>query len=897
MLNPQVIRGGDGNINFRLASEPDFHEREVVPFLEKNLSDFPELQLPIDFARDFCGENIWKAETFSLCQSTRAFLGNLAATEGVNLSLLYLTAVKILLLRYNQSADVAIAALHDPQEPDLLLKADFSWQSKIVRTELDRAGSFKDGLRRVHRSVADAVSRRTGRQSEGQGKDIDVVPRVGYGFCKGSAATAGLKPDLLAKEKNLSDLLFLLCTTPDEIAGTLCFKASLFEARTIRRIIGHWQTLLAGISADPDLPLSQLPLLPEHERQTLLIEWNTPEVSYPVDRCLHELFEEQVGRCPGATAITFENKSITYADLDERGNRLAHYLIGSGIKPDDLVGLCLERGIEMIVGLLGILKAGGAYVPLDPNYPAERVSFMVADSQVKLVLTQANLASVVQGVNARLICLDLEAEEIGRSNPTRPESGAQSEHLAYVIYTSGSTGQPKGTLITHRCVARLFRSTGQWFNFNQDDVWTLFHSFAFDFSVWEIWGALLNGGRLLIVPYAVSRNPSDFLALLCAERVTVLNQTPSAFRQLVAAEALVDQSLALRYIILGGEALEFDSLKKWFARHSFERPLLVNMYGITETTVHATYLPLTRENFDRSLGSNIGVRLPDLRLYILDRDLELMPIGIAGEMFVGGPGLARGYLNRKELEEERFIANPFDRTSRVYKTGDLARFRPDGNIEYLGRLDDQVKIRGFRIEPGEIEAALNHHPLVRESVVLGQRDPSNEKHLAAYLVTTSSMTSADLRGFLGLHLPGYMVPTFYFRIERIPLTPNGKLDRQAVREMGKKIADSSSTPRPESDFETIVANVWCETLCLPSVDLNENFFDAGGDSVNITLLQSRLRAHFGDRVTIPILFEYPTIRSLVRFLASGGKADFMKSISDRATKQRVAMARRRKITE
>src|SRR3989454_2239938 len=388
----------------------------------------------------------------------------------------------------------------------------------------------------------------------------------------------------------------------------------------------------------------------------------------------------------------------------------------------------------MVVGALGIWKAGGAYLPMDPAYPAYRLAFMLEDARAAVLLTETKLLYSLPDHSVLTICLD-DAETVLPPQPvTNPAIAVAPDNMAYVIYTSGSTGKPKGCIITHRNVARLMRATEAWYGFNERDVWTLFHSFAFDFSVWEIWGALLYGGRLVVVPFLVSRSPEEFYELLAEEQVTVLNQTPSAFRQLIQAEESVGQKkLALRYVIFGGEALEMQSLRPWFGRHGDQPPLLVNMYGITETTVHVTYRPLSKDDLDS--GSVIGTPIPDLHVYILDAKHEPVPVGVMGEMFVAGAGLARGYLYRPELTTERFIPDYLkQRGSRLYKTGDLARFLPDGDIEYLGRIDDQVKIRGFRVELGEIEAALYQHPAVQQAAVIVREDVPGDKRLAAYLV-------------------------------------------------------------------------------------------------------------------------------------------------------------------
>jgi amino acid adenylation domain-containing protein len=446
---------------------------------------------------------------------------------------------------------------------------------------------------------------------------------------------------------------------------------------------------------------------------------------------IHERFERQAAALPGAIAVSFNDERLTYRELNARSNRLAHYLRSLGVGPETCVGILVERSHEMVVTILGVLKAGGCYLPLDPAYPMERLSFMLEDARASLLLTSDASSAMMFERLLPVACLDRDLEEIAAQSTENLPPVASAENLAYVIYTSGSTGQPKGVAVSHANVARLFDTTHEWFGFDERDVWTLFHSCAFDFSVWELWGALLYGGRVVVVPFAVSRDPLTFYELLRQQCVTVLNQTPSAFWQLSHAEedllkrdSDVQKELALRLIIFGGEALELQKLESWLDRHGDERPQLVNMYGITETTVHVTYRPITRDDLNAGRGSVIGRALPDLQLYLLDSDLRSLPDDAEGEIYVGGAGVARGYLNRPDLTAERFVPDPLSREPgrRLYRTGDLAVRVQGDDLEYQGRADEQVKIRGFRIEPGEVNAALARHPAIRESVILARED-------------------------------------------------------------------------------------------------------------------------------------------------------------------------------
>ncbi|WP_446333417.1 non-ribosomal peptide synthase/polyketide synthase [Burkholderia pseudomallei] len=692
------------------------------------------------------------------------------------------------------------------------------------------------------------------------------------------------------------ELTLSLQEAGDDIVGHLNYASALFDESTVRRYVTYWCRLLEGMTAgSANVSVARLPLLDEAERKQVVYEWNATERDYPIEQCIHQLFEAQVDRKPEAIALTFDGQRLSYAELNARANRLAHYLQARGVGPDRLVALCAERGIEMVVGLLAILKAGGAYVPLDPAYASDRLRGIVEDSQPALVLADAVGRAALGELDGALPVIDPETDALRwREMPaTNPEVASQHvHHLAYVIYTSGSTGRPKGVMVEHAQVVRLFGATQAWFGFDERDVWTLFHSYGFDFSVWELWGALLHGGRLVIVPTEVTRTPSAFFALLCAEGVTVLNQTPSAFQALMSAQEEREEAAGnieranvvahrLRYVIFGGEALEPRTLASWYARHG-ERTQLVNMYGITETTVHVTYCALRAEDAMRLGASPIGVRIPDLQLYVLDARREPVPMGVTGELYVGGAGVARGYLNRPELTRERFIDDPFVTGGRLYRTGDLARWRTDGSLEYLGRNDFQVKIRGFRIELGEIEAQLAKVTEVREVVVLARdsaaemRDNATpnapmpksssetEKRLVAYY--TGDADVAALRAQAAQHLPSYMVPSAYVRLDAWPLTPNGKLDRRALPAPADDAYARAEYEAPQGAKEEALAAIWRELLHVERVSRHDNFFELGGHSLLAVQLVSRLRQALSVEVALGTVFDAPVLSALAERL-------------------------------
>jgi amino acid adenylation domain-containing protein len=613
-------------------------------------------------------------------------------------------------------------------------------------------------------------------------------------------------------------------------------------------------------------------------------------------------FEEQAALQPDAIALSLDGINLSYRDLNTRVNRLAAYLRELGIGPESLVGIHLDRSFDLITGIFAILKAGGAYLPLDLACPEDRLAFMLEDSGAKVLLTHSSLASRFTNHRGIMVCLDQETEKLANYGGENVVSTIEPHHLAYVIYTSGSTGTPKGVLVTHENISRLFSATDPWFQFGPQDVWTLFHSCAFDFSVWEIFGALLYGGRLVIVPYAASRSAEAFHELMVREKVTVLNQTPSAFRQLVQADRKGPQAeLALRYIIFGGEALEFQSLAPWFERYGDEQPRCINMYGITETTVHVTYRPVTRKDVESGSGSNIGVPIPDLQVYVVNREGARVAVGEAGEMLVGGKGVARGYLNRPELTNERFIANPFepDLSPHLYRTGDSARPLVNGELEYLGRIDQQVKIRGFRIELNEIEAGLARYPGVRECAVIARAEPGDDPRLLAYLVTDpqTAPTIEALRAHLLEKLPEYMVPAAYVFLDSFPLTLNGKLDRE------KLPAPSLDRPRmavefvaPQGELEENIAKLWRSALRLNAVGANDNLFDLGADSLMVTAVHREMQTELNRRIAITDLFEFPTIAALAGKL--GGplpdENSMREKVQGRVELQRAALARARR---
>ncbi|MBD2120465.1 amino acid adenylation domain-containing protein [Trichocoleus sp. FACHB-262] len=855
-----------------------------LAYWQQQLQDLPILNLPTDKSRPssqtFNGAKLPVQLSDSLTRSLKA----LSQREGATLFMTLLTAFNLLLHYYSGQEDVVVGtdvANRNRTETERLIGLFVN--QLVLRTDLSGNPTFRQLLARVRQVTVDAYAhqdlpfntlvetlnpdRTSGRSPLFQVKFVLQNAPMPPLTLPGLTVTSLEEIDT---HTATLDLFFALSETEQGLTGAIEYNTDLFKSATVQRLLGHFQHLLEQVVANPDRHLSEFCLLTTAEWQQI-IKWNQTEQEFAVEpgSNLVELFEAQVARTPDAIAVTYEDQSLTYSELNQRANQLAHYLRSLGVGPEVLVGLCVERSLEMIISILAILKAGGAYVPLDPSYPAERLAFMLNDAQVPVLVTMSSHEQQLSPQGTKVVCLDRDAPVISQQSLDNLVSGVTADHLAYVIYTSGSTGKPKGVLVNHRNVVRLFTATQSCYHFNEQDVWTLFHSYAFDFSVWEIWGALLYGGRLVVVSYWNTRSPEAFYKLLCQERVTVLNQTPSAFRQLIQAETALEVSpdLSLRLVIFGGEALSYPSLQPWFERHGDQVPQLVNMYGITETTVHVTYHPLSMTVLDAT-KSVIGKTISDLQVSILNQYQQPVPIGVPGEMYVGGAGVARGYLNRPELNQERFIVNSFSEhssplSSLLYKSGDLARYLSDGTIEYLGRIDHQVKLRGFRVELGEIEAALSQHPGVQEQAVIVQEGQGEKgEQLVAYIVPQAETTPdliSQLRDWLKARLPEYMVPSTFVPLSSIPLTPNGKLDRKNLpAPTGDAVVRSQLIP-PRTATEKQLAEIWSQLLVTDAIGIQDNFFELGGHSLLATQVISRVRETLGVDISLRQIFAYPTI--------------------------------------
>jgi amino acid adenylation domain-containing protein len=649
----------------------------------------------------------------------------------------------------------------------------------------------------------------------------------------------------------------------------------------MRRLLQHYRTLLEGIVVSVDARIGELEILSEPERQQLLAEWNRTEAQYPLDKCVHELFEEQVRRSPQATAVVFEEEELSYGDLNARANRLAHYLRELGVQPDERVGICVERSFDMIVGLLAILKAGGAYVPLDPTYPTERLQYMLEDSAPILLLTQEHLQGLFGGIRDTVRVLDLSDAAPAWSsqpetNPDRNSVGLTSKHLAYVIYTSGSTGQPKGVMVPHRAINRLVLNNG-YAKFEASDRIAFASNPAFDATTMEVWAPLLNGGCVVVIDQSVLLEPVRFGQTLKRHAVNILWLTVGLFNQY--ADALREEFSTLRYLIVGGDALDPRVIARVLDGNPPQH--LLNGYGPTETTTFATTHEVTVV-LEKARSIPIGRPIANTRIYVLDKWGEPVPMGVVGELYIGGAGVARGYLKRPELTAERFAADPFVEESgaRMYRTGDLGRWLADGTIEYVGRNDNQVKIRGFRIELGEIEARLIDHAEVKEAVVIAREETGGEKRLLAYY-TASGMGKAEedspsaeqLRSHLSAVVPEYMVPAAYVRMERLPLTANGKLDRKSLPAPEADAYAARVYEEPRSETERVLAGIWAELLMVERVGIHDNFFMIGGHSLKAARVVTRINESFNVDIPLRRMFELPTIAQLAEAIDQAVQRD------------------------
>ena len=866
-----------------LASQLDYWKKQLG-------GQLPVLDLPTDYPRPAIQTSSGKQQFLVLSPPLTAELKTLSQRAGVTLLMTILAAFQILLYRYSGQEDIIVGTLipgRKPVETEGLI--GLFANTLALRTNLAGNPSFRELLERV-RQVALGADAHQDLPFEKLIEELQPERDLSRSRLFQVMFVLENTPQFTCKLPNLTlstlevdkstakfDLTLRLTENTAGIKAIWEYNTDLFNSGTITRMTGHFQTLLAGIVANPSQSIAQLPLLTEAELHQLLVEWNNTKTDYPQDKCIHQLFEEQVARTPDAVAVVFENQSLTYRELNNSANQLAHYLQKLGVKPEVLVGICLERSLEMIVGILGILKAGGAYVPLDPNYPKERLAHLLSDSQILVLLTQEHLVSKLPENQAQVVKLNNDWGIISKESDENPVSGVQPENLTYIIYTSGSTGLPKGVMIEHRSVLNLLTGLDQNIYtqyFNSPLRVSVNGSLSFDTSVKQLI-QILKGHTLEIVPEELRFDGDRLLSYLGEHQVDVFDCTPSQLELLIRAGLLTKSKSVPKAILVGGEPINETT---WQILAQAKYIHFYDVYGPTECTVDATVCDLRWFN----LKPVIGRPITNTEIYILDQYLQPVPIGIPGELHIGGDGLARGYLNRPELTAEKFIPNPFKKSKvksqklksdRLYKTGDLARYLPDGNIEFIGRIDNQVKIRGFRIELGEIESALNQYPDVRETVVIAREDVPGDKRLVAYVVSLQqpAPTTDKLRRFLKDKFPEYMVPSAFVVLEALPLTPNGKVDRRALPAPDNTRQESPETfIAPRDELELQLTKVWEKVLGIKPIGVKDNFFNLGGHSMLIVQLFAQIEKTFGKKLPLATIFQAPNVEELANIIRQSG---------------------------
>jgi amino acid adenylation domain-containing protein/non-ribosomal peptide synthase protein (TIGR01720 family) len=863
---------------------------EQLSYWQKQLQGAPTLlELPTDRPRPAIQTNRGKHQQFTLPPSLGEAMNLLSKSAGVTPFMTFFAAFVTLLYRYTGEKDIVIGTpIAGRNRPEIEGIIGLFVNTLVLRTDLSDNPSFEQLLMRVREVSLQAYSHQDlpfeklvdALQPE---RSLSHLPLFQVMFDLqnvpiSSLDLPGLSISSFPVETGIAkfDLALSIENTSSGLIAEWEYNSDLFDDSTIARMAGNFHTLVTGIVANPQQPISQLTLLTEIEQYQLLVDWNNTKKDYPLDKCIHQLFEEQVIKTPDAVAVEIEGEKLTYQELNQRANQLANYLQKLGVNPEVLVGICVERSLLMVVGLLGILKAGGAYVPLDPAYPAERLAYMLDDSQAKVLLTQQQLVNSIPNTGLEVICLDTDWELISTQSDKNPQTQVKANNLAYVIYTSGSTGKPKGVMIEHRSLVNLTQTVRDKYGMNNKDRVLQAASISFDAAAEEIYPCLICGGTLVLRTAEMLGAVSTFVQKCWEWKLTVLTVGTAYWQQLTAELATTNETLppSVRLLSTGGEQWLPEKLKLWQKcmeeRSSIQNlkapPLLMNGYGPTEATVLSTVYDLSKlATEDTQPKQVIGNAFDNVQIYILDSYLQPVPMGVPGELHIGGMGLARGYLHRPDLTDAKFIPHPFNPLERIYKTGDLARYLPDGNIEFLGRIDNQVKIRGFRIELGEIETLLITHPQISEAVVIDSDDIPGSKRLVAYIVGTLNETSlpqSQLRSFLKQKLPDYMIPSAFVVLDALPLTPNGKVDRRGLPKpdtTSHKIETDLAAPRTES--EEILAKIWCEVLHLKQVGIHDNFFELGGDSIlSIQIIFKAKQA--GLQLTAKQIFQNQTIAEL-----------------------------------
>ncbi len=884
------IQYADYAVWHRKWFEGSVYESQLAYWKKQFATLPPVLELPTDHPRStshayraYRGET----QTLHLSKELTRRINEFCRTEGATPFMTLLAAFKVLLHRYTGEADIVVGS---PIAGRCLAETEplIGLFINVLALRVNLAGNptFREVLARVKDTALGAYAHQD-LPFETLVRELqpdrtlannpifqvmfvlqnEPIPPLEFG---------GLKTGHVQVDNVTTNFDLTLDITERDEQFQIKFEcnADLFEPQTISRMMGHFEMLLAGIADDPSQRISQLPLLTEPERKQVLVEWVDTKTPYPANQCIAQLFDEQVAANPNSIAVVCAREKLTYAELNARANRLAHYLRERGIGPDTRVGLCVERSPDLIVALLGILKAGGAYVPLDPDYPIARLQLMIEDADAHLLLTQRAMASKLPAHGAEIICLDELSEQIHDQPDTDLPAVANAENLAYVIFTSGSTGRPKGVSVTHRNVVRLVKNTN-YASFSAEEVFLQYAPISFDASTFEIWGSLLNGAKLALMPpgKASLKELGDALKRF---QVTTLWLTAGLFHLMV--DNHFEDLRGLKQLLAGGDVLSVTHVRKVLSELPTCR--LINGYGPTENTTFTCCFPITDPT---SVNGTVPIGKPiaNTYVYVLDRNMNPVPLGVPGELYIGGDGLARDYLNRPELTKERFVRDPFAAANaRLYRSGDLVRYRDDGRIEFLGRLDNQVKVRGFRIELGEIEATLAHHSSVRDAVVVARKDQS-DKHLVAYLTPRPDceIDVEDVRAFVERQLPGYMVPSAFVALEEFPLSPSGKVDRAALPQTnGFHPNGKHSFVAPTDELELKLLKIWEKVLNVRGLGINDNFFELGGHSLLAVHMFALIEKAFGRNLPLATLFQAPTVKQLARVLRDEGWPELWSSL-------------------
>jgi amino acid adenylation domain-containing protein len=879
---------------------------QQLAYWKEHLLGALPLELPTDHPRPPVHTTQGTHLSFALPPELSERLRRLSRREGVTVFVTLLAAFQSVLAYLSGQEDVSVGtpiANRNRKETENLI--GFFVNTLVLRTSLSGDPTFRELLRRVREVALGAhahqdlpfemlVEELRPPRSLNQVPLFQVMFSLAQNVGGPTTELDGLTLSPLGLDSRASkfDLTLFMEDTPHGFTGSAEYRTDLFEAETIKRWLGYFETLLEACAANPDLRLSELTLLGAAERQQLLVEWNGARQDYGRPRRLHQLFEEQAERTPDAMALAFEETRLSYRELNERANQLAHHLRARGVGPDVLVGVLMERSVEMVVGLLGILKAGGAYVPFDPSYPEERLAFMFADARAKVLLTQSRFAGRLPAHAAEVVCLDSDSESIAGGRADNPAVEVSDSNLAYVIYTSGSTGTPKGAMNTHRAICNRLLWMQAAYQLTAADRVMQKTPYSFDVSVWEFFWPLLSGAGLVIAKPGGHQDAGYLVELIAEQGVTVAHFVPSMLQFFVEEPAL-DRCDSLRLVVCSGEELSHALQERFFARLDCR---LENLYGPTEAAVDVTSWTCRRDAESNVVP--IGRPIANVRAYILNAALQPVPAGVLGELYIGGEALARGYINRSELTAERFIPDAHSGVpgARLYRTGDVARHLPDGSIQFVGRADNQVKIRGFRIELGEIEAVLRAMPEVQEAVVLAREDESGDKRLVAYVSANpgQALDPVHLRAHLRDKLPAYMIPVAFVELAAFPLTASGKINRRELPapQNVRSAAEAPFAP-PQTDVERTIADIWREALGIDRVGIHDNFFNLGGHSLLLIRVHNRLSATFGQELSILNLFEYPTVDALAKFLTRTQTQDASFGQSKSRAQTRRASAQRK----